>query len=532
MTGGLLACFGATPDQANTLAASQSAQWRGRLHTTVDIEDVGFIGAQGTAMAGRRGELAIGFHGRIDNRGDPGLTPGQQCKDELDLIAAMYRKSGDEFATELLGDFAIILVDPVRSCLLACRDWIGMRPLFWMEHRGQVAVGSEIKQALRLFGLPLIPAEQPLAAYSANEPIDPEATFAKGVGAVPAFGYVLAEGSALPRTWHKPLRFEPIRANSDEARREVRRLLEIAILRRMPAGIRAGVMMSGGVDSTTVAGVAAHLARTGKAPTLKACYTMALPELPDCDETAPARRVAESIGVPWKPVVIRIEDYKLWPERAFDLHDGPVFPTACGAAMIIQRAAEDGIGTLLTGLGGDEFADQAGVEFRQCLLRGEWSAALRWIQSGQPGTIRSVLGATARTLRDYILHGERAESKYEQTARRFWTRYTLELLEREGARHGLTVETPFFDRELASFLAGLPPSVKSTPAHSKFLLRDAARGLVPDAVRLDPRIVVYNSVIDAALGPPPEGQSLHQFFGRSYAERWLERANLMLKYGN
>jgi len=532
VTGGLLGYFGATPDQANTRAASESAKWRGKLHAPIAIEDLGFICAQGAAVAGRRGELAIGFHGRIDNLGDPGLVPGMKCEDELDLIAALYRNNGDEFATALLGDFALILLDPTRGCLLASRDWVGMRPLFWLEHQGQIAVTSEIKQALHLFGLPLVPAEQPLAAYSSNEPIDPDTTFAKGVGAVPAFGYVLAEHLSPPRTWHKPIRFEPVRADAEAARQEARRLLEIAVLRRLPTGVRTGAMMSGGVDSTAVAGIAAHLAGAGKAPPLETCYTMSLPELPECDETAAARQVAESIGVAWKPVVIRIDDYKAWPERAFDLHDGPVFPTACGAAMIIQKAAEDGIDTLITGLGGDEFADQAGVEYRQCLLRGEWSAALRWIQSGQPGTVRPMLGATARAVRDYLLRGIRAESKYEHTARRFWTRYTLELLEREGAKHGISVEAPFFDRELASFLAGVPPSVKSTPEYSKSLLREVVAGLVPDPVRLNPRIIVYNAVIEAALGPVPAGQSVHQFFGRSYAERWIQRVNLMLKYRN
>ena len=532
MTGGLLAYFGTKPHKANAHAASQTAEWRGPLHKPVGMEGIGFVCAQGTAKAGRRGELAIGFHGRIDNLDELGQSLGTRCDGELDLVASLYRQHGDEFATELLGDFAIVLLDEGRGCLLASRDWIGMRPLFWLEHQGQTAVTSEIKQALKLFEHPMIPADQPHAANSASEPNEPDATIEKGVGAVPAFGYVLATRSAPTRTWTKPHRFEPIRADAEAARQETRRLLEIATLRRIPVGARTGAMMSGGVDSTAVAGVAAHLARMRKAPPLEACYTMALPELPDCDETVAARQVAESIGVSWKPVVIRIEDYKAWPERAFDLHDGPVFPTACGAAIIIREAAEDGIETLLTGLGGDEFADQAGVEFRQCLLRGEAREALRWVRSGQPGTIRSVLGATARAVRDYFLHGIRAETKYEQTARRFWTRYTLELIEREGAKHGLSVEAPFFDRELASFLAGLAPSVKSTPEFSKSLLRDAVADLVPESVRLNPRIVVYNSVIEAALGPVPGGQSLHQFIGRSYAERWMQQVNLMLKYGN
>jgi len=532
LSGGLVACIGTTSAKADVIAATEVAWWRGAPADPVRIDEVGCICAQGEAKAGIRGNLAIGFHGRIDNMPALGVAWRQHFESELDLIAALYREEGDDFAKDILGDFAIVVLDPERLSLLACRDWIGMRPLFWSEHRGQTAVASEIKQLLPLFGQPLRPAAEPLAAYAASEPIESNATFVHGVSAVPASGHVLATRFAPATAKSRPLRFKANDAEPREASEEIRRLLEIAIIRRMPPGVRAGAMMSGGVDSTAVTGVAASLARAGRSPQLERCYTMALPEIPECDETAQAKQVAEANGLPWQPVTITIADYKAWPDRAFDLHEGPVFPTACGASMIIQAAANDGIDVLLTGLGGDEFADQAGVEFRQALLRGEWRTVREWIRADQPGNVRSVLGVAARAARDYLLKGTRAESKFEDTARRFWTRYTLELIEREGARWGVRVEAPFFDFELASFLAGLAPSVKSTPALSKAALREAVTGLVPDTVRLDPRIIVYNSVIEAVVGPVPAGQTLHRHIGRSYASHWAERADLVLKYDN
>lgn len=529
MTAGLVAYRGTAPEQINFSAAAAAAHWRGAVQRPVAIDGVGFICAQGRAECGLRGHLAVGFHGRIDNFSDLSRGLAMPCEDELDLLAALYQKHGDDFATKILGEFAIVLLDAERKCLLASRDWVGTRPLFWLEHQAQMAVTSEIKQALCLFGLPMVAATEPLAAFAADEPIDPEATFVQGVHAVPAFGYLKSAQTGPARTWRKQVRFQPVHASAEEVSKEIRRRLETAIIRRIASDTRTGAMMSGGVDSTTATSVAAALAQSGRIPALECCYTMALPEVPQCDETAQARRAAEAIGIPWKPVVIRIDDYKAWPERAFDLHDGPVFPTACGASMIIRQASKDGIDTLLTGLGGDEFTDQAGVEFRQCVLGGEWGAALRWVRSGQPARLKSVLGATARAARDYLLNGVRAETKFEETASRFWTRYTLELIEREGARCGIEIASPFFDSELASYLAGVAPAIRSTPALSKAILREVAAGLLPDAVRLDPRIIIYNAVVEAAVGPIPPGEPRHQFIGRCYAQGWLERTHLMLK---
>jgi len=519
MVGALLAYFGPAPDSVNFHAAEMRAPWRGAAQTPIVVPGLGAICAQGSAQAGFHDGLAIGFHGRIDNLTELSSRFGLDADGILQVIAQLYRQQGDEFARHMLGDYAIVIVDAKRQSLLAVRDWIGMKPLFWLADGEQVALATEIKQALALFNLPLRPALKPLEAFKADEAIDLTATFAEGVQAVPPCGQVRLGPNQEAHVWRRQLRFIPVKLGLKRSAEEIRRRLEIAIARRLPKGVRAGAMLSGGVDSPAVTAVAAHLGQTGRAPMLQRCYTMALPDIPECDETGPARHVALSCGLPWTAVEVRVADYRNFPDRALAIHDGPVYLTGAGIGLMMDQAQRDGIDTLLTGIGGDEFADQCGDELRQSLLRGEWRAAWNWITAGGRKRLKAHLRIAAQAFIDFC-KGRRAESMFEDTASWFWTRYTLEILEQEAATRNITVACPLLDYELASFLAGVSPSIKSTPQHTKAALREAVKGLVPDEVRLNSYVMVYNAVAREVLGQKPKGQSLHQFLNHHFAAYW------------
>lgn len=520
MVGALIAYLGPDLQSVDFEAAARVAPWRGQLRDVIKIPELGLLCAQGAAITQFRHHLAIGFHGRIDNLDEIATLLNSNSHDPLDLIAQLYLDRGNEFGQHILGDFAIVVIDPHRRSLLAVRDWIGVRPLFWLVHGDGVAVASEIKQALALFSLPTRPAQDVLDAYTANETLAHTTTFISGVEAVPACGQVLIQPNRSSRAWRRNLLFPPVQIEPIEAATEIRRRLEIALTRRLAGGARAASLLSGGVDSPAVTAVAASLSHRGVVQPLAHCYTQALPEVPECDETEAARRVAKACAIPWSPVELRLADFRAWPARASILHDGPVFLTSCGARFMLEAARRDGIQLVLTGFGGDEFADQSCQELRQTLLRREWSSALQWMISGGLRNVRTTLGTTARALRDGLIKGQRAEARFEATAASFGTRFALEILEREGAYHGIAVAHPLLDYELASFLAGLPPSIKSTPSINKSALREAVKGLVPDAIRINPAVVVYNAVALAAFGACPEGLTLHQLLNSRCATAW------------
>jgi len=525
MVGGLLAYFGPAPGGADWQGAESRAPWRGAAQQSIILPGLGSVRALGCATAGISQTLAIGFYGRIDNLAELAESSGlETSSDVVPVVAALYLRHGDEFAQHVLGDYAIIVIDVNRQSLLCVRDWIGMKPLYWRADGEHVALATEVKQVVALLGHSLQPAPEPLEAFVADKTLDLTATFVEGVQAVPPSGQVLFCRDRAIRVWRRRLRFNPVKLAFPQAAKEIRKRLETAISRRLPEGMRAGSMVSGGVDSPAVTAAAAHLGKAGLVPMLERCYTLALPEMPECDETVSGQQVARACGVPWVPVLVSVADYRAWPARALGIHDGPVYLTAAGVRKMMESAKRDGLDTLLVGLGGDEFADQSGDELRQLVLCREWSNVVNWIIAGGRKRLKANLRTTARALLDHV-KGRRAESRYEETAAWFWTRYTLEIFEHEAAAQGITIECPLLDYELASFLAGLLPSVKSTARLTKAALREAVRGLVPDSVRLDSRVIVYDAVAYKALGAVPSGKTLHSFLNDHFASYWLNAVN-------
>jgi asparagine synthetase B (glutamine-hydrolysing) len=481
--------------------AARRAPWRGNISTTL-AGPAGALHALGKADAARHGHVAVVLHGRLDNltrlREEMGLdVAAHPCA----VTAEAYLRHGDDFAGRLIGDFALLLLDERRGALLAARDWVGTRPLFWGEKDGEVAWGSEVKQVLALLGQPSRPDERTLAAYERMAAPALTATFAAGISAVPPSGQVLAEAGRPVRVWRRAVRFAPVELSLAEAAAAVRVGLEVAVSRRAAGAACLGALISGGMDSTTVAATAAALGTRGEGPRLAAGFTTAYPDVPEIDETAYARAVAERWGVAWTPVTIRPADLLAWPDRGFAAHDGPTFPGFGMYDTLMEAARAAGVDVLLTGNVGDYWVRQDGRELEQAILRGDWRAALTWglhgARSSPARTARRSLRAAAKRL----LRRERAEAYYEDRAADYWLRASLESQEREGMRHGLQVEHPFCDFELATLLAGLPPRVRSSPRTPlKLVIREATRDLLPELVRTRADNPVSTPFFVAALG--------------------------------
>jgi asparagine synthase (glutamine-hydrolysing) len=497
---GLLGWHGVLPPE-RLAAALGRAPWRGPAAAEL-VAAGGAVLALGAAHTARRGPLALALHGRLDNQAALAGELGADPADPAAVAAAAYLRFGDEAAARLLGDFALLILDDRRGALLAARDWVGARPLFWGRAGNLVACGSEVKQVLALLGLPLRPDEDNLDAYARADTPPLEATFVAGVRAVPPNGQVLAAPPASPLAWRRPLRFAPVELALPEAAAAVRGALEVAVARRTAEARRLGAFVSGGMDSTSVAATAAALAARGAGPPLAAAFTTHYPEVPACDETAYARRVAEHWAVPWSPVPFAPAEVFEGLEPAFALHDGPIFPAATSIGKTMDAARADGVDVLLTGQVGDDWLEQSGDELSLALLRGDWGALGRWTafglrQRGWRGPVRTG-GRLARAMRNR-LRGDRAESLFENRAANFYLRSALETEEREGLIRNIRVEFPFCDRELAALLAGLRPGVRAAVGVPKGVLREAMAGRLPEAVRGRRDVTYFDPLLAAAV---------------------------------
>jgi asparagine synthase (glutamine-hydrolysing) len=331
-------------------------------------------------------------------------------------------------------------------------------------------------------------------------------------------------GDGPPRAWRRPVRFRPVNLDLPAAVDAVRAALETAVSRRSHDAGRLGAQLSGGMDSTSVLATAAALAVRSSGPAPRMAFTAHYPELPECDETALARQVAERWRVPWSPVTVHPRELLPDDGRALGLHDGPVFPGFAVQSRLMSAAAEQ-VDVLLSGAGGDNWLRQESQEVRLALLRGAWRSAGEWAwwYGRYGGRWRSIVRQGLDAAQQAI-HGVSAEAEFADRASHFGVRWSLELIEREGMRHGLRVELPFYDFELANLLAGLPVDVRSTRGVTKRVMRAAMDGQLPEAVRGRKDWTDSGLLLRAAIGETAAGERASQVLARHFAERWRREA--------
>ncbi|HXO86596.1 MAG TPA: asparagine synthase (glutamine-hydrolyzing), partial [Gemmatimonadales bacterium] len=309
-------------------------------------------------MTNETGEIQVIFNGEIYNHQE--LRALLQARghvfrstSDTEVLVHLYEERGERMVELLRGIFAFAIYDAPRRRLLLARDRFGVKPLFYLEHEGQLAFASEIKA---LTALPRFTPE-----------IDRQACWDfVGLGYIPepATGFAqiraLEPGTFLvqapPPEGRRTSAYHSVAAAPEHARglsetvalvRE--RLLE-AVKRQAVADVPVAALLSGGIDSSLV--VAAHRRATGERTTT---FNVRFPD-PRHDETPLAIAVADHIGTEHN--VIELGDYSLGPDELLKIirhFDQPFADTSCIPMYWVSRAIRDqGIICTLSGDGGDE----------------------------------------------------------------------------------------------------------------------------------------------------------------------------------
>ncbi|MGH6691001.1 MAG: asparagine synthetase B family protein, partial [Gammaproteobacteria bacterium] len=146
--------------------------------------------------------------------------------------------------------------------VFAARDRFGIKPLYWTELGGRLLIASEAKAILEAGAVPVWNRDAYLRTLFLCQP--PGATLFAGINQVPPGHYLVSDGTTTRVTQYWDLDYPPDDARREPvdergARRALRARLEEAIRLRLRADVHVGVFLSGGIDSSTVAGMAASL---------------------------------------------------------------------------------------------------------------------------------------------------------------------------------------------------------------------------------------------------------------------------------
>ncbi len=476
--------------------------------------------------------LTITAHARIDNRHE--LLP--QLQDHLthphptdtQLILAAHQHWGPQTPQHLIGDYAYAIHDTKEHTLHAARDPMGMRPLYYHHTPQRTAITSEIQQILALGDVEPQLFEPMIAAYLCGQFGPDDWTFFRGVHRLPP-GHRLevdANGARTHRFWQPDPHHEIHYPHEDDYAHHLRELFLQAVRDRLQPPGPHGLLLSGGVDSGSIAAAAGWAWRHGEVEAPVRAYSWAFEELVEHDERAVSSLITRPYGLP--EIAIPADD--AWPLAGFPAHgpapDDPFLdPIQPLLDRSLQTAASDGVRTLISGDRGDPVAGDIEFDYRGALRARRWGRVASELRSDARSSHASLARTAARRLivpalqraglrppkqhdparlmpaflsADLVRRSGVREVIAADLARRHGSGSVGEIRagwittfkgrldpipqERRRAMHGLAFADPWADLRLVEFMLATPAWHLQRAGTSKHLVRTAMRPLAPNAV--------------------------------------------------
>ena len=520
------------PDDHGILIDGRAALGFRRL----SILDLSQAGHQ--PMTSRDGTLSMVFNGEIYNYLELRtelLALGHRfvSSGDTEVLLAAYAQWGRRCVDRLVGMYAFCIIDRRTSTMFVARDRLGIKPLYVVSHPRGVLFASELKAIRRsgLWGGELNTARfaQFLSLGRTEEVPDDADTYLEGVQQIlPGHSCTLRFDGARTdeRYWTPPHAEKP--AGDDVVPRFLE-LFDDAMQLHMRSDVPVGVMLSGGMDSVSIACTMAQLAdtaRTGQA--LHAfCYMSE-----DFDESEQLQDTISRTGATMHRVAA-VEADSFWTRlrEAMWFHDEPVHsPSVLMGFELYRLAAANGIRVVLSGQGADEtiggyhylfdhmlvtealrgrlptllaqakvVAESSGRSERDVLMRTarmvrahlmSSMAGYRSVSAGrrlQEGRGRAFLNPEFRALASPALElpaGQTLSVALERAIRQTPLPHYLRIEDRNSMAHSVESRVPFLDHRLVEHALELPARWKMSDGWNKRVLREAMAGRIPDSVRL------------------------------------------------
>ena len=466
----------------------------------------------------------IVLDGRLDNRSEllARLDLPASISDAA-LILHAYARWNENCFAQFVGEYAVVIHDEPRDQLVCARDALGDRTLYYAFHGSHVAIASEpwaVAAALPTTELD----EIGITSYFAFQPTPNNETFFKNVYELPPAQILSIADSGERRlfSWNPDASRRTRYKRDEEYAEEFRALLEQSIRAHLRSARPVGVLMSGGLDSTSVACLAARMTAPARLKTIS--FVFDNPTLKECDE----RIYMNAVRDQWDTDSIQLPSDDLWPYKdwehwtqTFNRPDGNIFRWI--KHLVYDSARDEGLGVLLTGEGGDHLY-AAGQDWLTDML---WERRLLGAMQGLLMQIRRrgwdnirhthLLQRTLRNLAKRIMPNpvvQRLRSMPSPPdwitphAKALWAppinRFPESLMRQENLlslqtaagitaeiplanRHNLELRHPYRDRRLIEFIFSLPAYQLYYGGLYKHILRVAMKGILPEIIRTRPR---------------------------------------------
>ena len=521
-------------------------------HQPVSNED-------GTIWAIQNGELYNHAFLREDLR-SRGHRFTSRC--DTEVLPHLYEEHGPDFPKELRGMFGLAVWDERRRRGVVARDRLGIKPLYYAVCDDVLVFASELKSLLAsgFVGVDLdyeaIDAYLTLGFFPA--PATPLAAVRK---LEPGCILVIEDGLLEQRRfWSYPTPTLERGGDVGEWSRLLLDALEESVRLRLMSDVPLGAMLSGGLDSSLIV---ALMARQMDRPVQT--FAVGFAEAGASNELADARFVADALGAEHHELELSVEGQTIELDRLVWHLDEPVADLSSLGFIALSELAAEHVTVALSGQGADELLGGY-RKHRAASIAGAWKrvpspirrTALAVAARG-PSRVRrpvatlgaegaaerllSMSGALSPALRRELVRGPLAELDGKSALRAISYRLgdfpdvplpatlyldgqlgladdMLHYFDRASMAHSLEVRVPFLDHHVVELCASMPADLKVRRLETKHVLRQAARGLVPDRIIDKPKIGFFNAAVDPWFRAQARGAISDYLLGPSprYAE--------------
>jgi asparagine synthase (glutamine-hydrolysing) len=445
--------------------------------------------------------------GRIDNRSE--ITNALDLDPRSPACAIMlaaYRRWGIDAGARTIGDYVVVIYDEIDRRLVCLRDPMGQRPLFYGRGPQGIVIGSEMQQVVRHPAIAKDVNEGAIAEYLTYTPVTMAETLWRDVYRLPPAHALEIDGPdpRVRRFWDFDPEARVRHASEAEYDEELRALVATTTACRVRDDDQIGVLLSGGIDSSIVAGLAQARRDESRRSPVHA-FSIAFPGLA-CDESPYVDAVVDKWKLPLTRANVTLPS-RAQLDREVDRYlDLPIYPNSLATDPLRRTAEEIGVRVMLTGCGGDEFfagdphypldlvRDGRLIAGARALVRPFLSDRMRQVLKpmfgAKPMTYSWIRPEFAqRVALDDRKRVASLPAFPDDEQRELYAMVTSllqvlggEIDERAAQACGLEPAHPLFDRRVAEFGLALPVTERWRGRDQKVLLKRALGRFLPGAV--------------------------------------------------
>jgi asparagine synthase (glutamine-hydrolysing) len=461
-----------------------------------------------------------------------------ETNSDTEILPHLYTEYGDAMLEHVSGMFVFALWDKRKKRLLIARDRFGEKPFYFGAFGGKLIFGSEVKTLLTHPDVGRDLNLEALRSFLSFDYVPAPLSIYQGISKLPAAHKLVLENGEVKvdRYWSLSFKKPDVTPSIKEAAEHLRDLLSDAVRRQLVSDVPLGILLSGGVDSSTVAAFAVrHATETVKT------FSIGFEE-DSFDESKFAREVSRHLGTEHYEERLSVDtasgligEIGHWLDEP--MSDGSLLPT-----FLLARFVRKYVTVALGGDGGDEiFAgypmyyghkmaqiyDRVPRFLRKGVIEPVVNSlpvssknlsfdykAKRFIRAANYDTVTrhhswfgsfSVEGQSRLLTRDVLAHTSAdiyrgakdllaecdAKNRIEQMQFLDMNFYMAEdiltKVDRASMAVSLEVRAPFLDPRVAEYAASLPPEYKLHGSKGKYILKEAVKDMLPRSILQRPK---------------------------------------------